>query len=47
MINAEESDSLFSPVTLAELKEVLFHFKKEKSLGPDGWTSSFLFFSLN
>jgi hypothetical protein len=38
MLNEEEADSLFIPVTLEEVKAVLFAFKKEKSPGPDGWT---------
>jgi hypothetical protein len=41
MIDEENSRLLFKPVTLEELKNVLFHFKKEKSLGPDGWTAKF------
>jgi hypothetical protein len=39
MIDEENSRVLFRPVTLEELKLVLFHFKKEKSLGPDWWTT--------
>jgi hypothetical protein len=39
MVSEEESITLFKPVTLEELKQVLFHFKKEKSPGPDGWSS--------
>jgi hypothetical protein len=29
------------------MKVVLFHFKKEKSLGPDGWTTEFFTFFFN
>ena len=39
MVNEEEAESLFKPVTLEEIKSVLENFKKEKSLGPDGWTT--------
>jgi hypothetical protein len=38
MLSVEESDVLYNPVTLEELKVVLFLFKKDKSPGPDGWT---------
>jgi len=44
MINAKECSSLFIPVTLDELKEFLFHFKKEKILGPDRCTAIFFIF---
>jgi hypothetical protein len=39
---------MFKPVTLEELKDVLFLFKKDKSPGPDGWTVEFFtyFFDL-
>jgi hypothetical protein len=43
-VNEEESLSLYSPVTLKELKDVIFHCKKEKSPGPDGWTVEFFTF---
>jgi hypothetical protein len=39
MVSDEDVGSLFNPVTLEELKDVLLHFKKEKSPGPDGWTA--------
>lgn len=29
---------------MAEIKDVLLHFKKEKSPGPEGWTSEFFIF---
>ena len=35
---------MFSPLTLEELQGVLGQFKKEKSLGSDGWTSEFFIF---
>jgi hypothetical protein len=44
MLDEEESSSLFAPVTLEELLDVLGHFKKEKIPGPDGWTSKFFIF---
>jgi hypothetical protein len=44
MLEEEESSSLFVPVTLEELLDVLGHFKKEKILGLDGWTSKFFIF---
>jgi len=40
----EEAASLYASVTLSELKDVLLHFKKEKSPGPDGWTSEFFIY---
>jgi exonuclease III len=44
MVNDDESCSLYNPVTMEELKVVLFHFKKDKSPGPDGWTTEFFTF---
>jgi hypothetical protein len=44
MLNVDESCTLFNPVTLEELKAVLFHFKKDKSPGPDDWTTEFFTF---
>jgi hypothetical protein len=44
MIDDEEARLLFRPVTMEELKLVLFHFKKEKSPGPDGWTTEFFIY---
>jgi hypothetical protein len=48
MVTEEEADDLYRPVTLLELKDILNHFKKERSPGPDGWTSEFFihFFDL-
>jgi hypothetical protein len=48
MINEEEAGLLYRPVSLEELKLVLSHCKKERSLGPDGWTTEFFlhFFEL-
>lgn len=37
----EDSISLAQPVTMEELKSVIFKFKKSKSPSPDGWTSEF------
>jgi hypothetical protein len=39
---------MYSLVTLEEIKDIIFHFKKEKSPGPDGWTVEFFtyFFDL-
>jgi len=44
MVSYDESNSLLNPMTLEELKQVLFKFKKEKSPGPDGWSSEFFTF---
>jgi hypothetical protein len=44
MVNEEEAELLYQPVSLEELKLVLEKFKKERSLGPDGWTSEFFLF---
>jgi len=48
IISAEEDTELYKPVTLSELKGILHHFKKERSPGPNGWTSEFFihFFDL-
>jgi hypothetical protein len=44
MVSDEETSPLYSPVNLEELNSVLFHFKKEKSMGSDGWTIEFFIF---
>jgi hypothetical protein len=44
MVTEEEAVDLYKPVTLLELKGILDHFKKERSPGPDGWTSEFFIF---
>jgi hypothetical protein len=36
-----EAADLFKPVSLPEIKHILLHFKKERSPGPDGWTTEF------
>jgi hypothetical protein len=48
MVTEDEADSLFNPVTLEEIKSVLEKFKKDRSPGPDGWTTEFFisFFDL-
>ena len=48
MVTEEEADSLFSPVTLEEIKSVLVKFNRDQSPGPDGWTLEFFvyFFDL-
>jgi ribonuclease HI len=48
MVSEMEAAELFRPVTLLELKYILTLFKKERSPGPDGWTSEFFihFFDL-
>jgi hypothetical protein len=48
MVTAEEAASLYAPVTLTEIKSILQKLKKERSPGPDGWTSEFFlhFFDL-
>jgi hypothetical protein len=44
MVNEDEAETLFKPVTLEEIKSVLENFKKERSPGPDGWTTEFFIF---
>jgi hypothetical protein len=44
IVSADEAADLYKPVTLSELKDILLHFKTEKSTGPDGWTSEFFIF---
>jgi hypothetical protein len=48
MVNIDEERSLYVPVNLEEIKEVLALFKKYKIPGPDGWTVEFFthFFDL-
>jgi hypothetical protein len=48
LVTDAEASELFKQVTLSELKDILFHFKKERSPGPDGWTTEFFchFFDL-
>jgi hypothetical protein len=41
MVNDDEASSLYDPVNLEEIKDVLTLFKKDKSPGPDGWTVEF------
>ena len=36
-----EAADLFKPVTLPEIQHILLLFKKERSPGPDGWTTEF------
>jgi len=43
-ISDEAAAELFKPVTLTEIKDILLLFKKERSPGPDGWTSEFFIF---
>jgi hypothetical protein len=43
-ISSEAATELYKPVTLSELKDILIHFKKERSPGPDGWTSEFFIY---
>jgi hypothetical protein len=43
-ISAEAATELYNPVTLSEIKDILIHFKKERSPGPDGWTTEFFIF---
>jgi hypothetical protein len=44
IFSAEDVTDLFKPVTLSEIKDILLHFKKERSPGPDGWTTEFFIF---
>jgi hypothetical protein len=44
LVSDAEALDLFKPVTLSELKEILLHFNKERSPGPDGWTTEFFSF---
>jgi hypothetical protein len=44
MVNVNEVESLIKPVTLEEIKYVLEKIKKERSPGPDGWTTEFFIF---
>jgi hypothetical protein len=43
-ISAEAAADLYKPVTLTEIKDILSQFKKERSPGPDGWTSEFFIY---
>lgn len=40
-VGEEEANELIAPITLEELEGVLKWFKKDKSLGPDGWPIEF------
>jgi hypothetical protein len=42
--SAKEVTELYNPVTLSEIKDILIHFKRERSPGPDGWTTEFFIF---
>jgi len=45
MINEEEASTMFTSVSLEELKFFLLSFKKEKIMGPNDWTAElFIFF---
>jgi hypothetical protein len=44
MVSEDEAETLFKPVTLEEIKSALENFKKERSPGPDGWTTEFFIF---
>jgi hypothetical protein len=48
LVSDLEASDLFKPVSLPELKLILLHFNKERSPGPDGWTTEFFshFFEL-
>jgi hypothetical protein len=48
MVTEEEADLLLKPVMLEEIKSVLEKFNKDRSPGPDGWTTKFFisFFDL-
>ena len=44
----EEGEEIFNTINASEIRDVLDHFKKDKSPGPDGWTVEFIvcFFEL-
>jgi len=42
--STEEVTEIYNPVTLSEIKDILIHFKRERSPGPDGWTTEFFIF---
>lgn len=44
LVAEDEAEALYKPVTLAEIKDILSHFKTERSPGPEGWTSEFFCF---
>lgn len=48
MFDEEQNECLFASFTEEELLSVMKSFKKDKSLGPDGWTIDFFihFFDL-
>jgi hypothetical protein len=48
MVTEDEVNSLFNPITLEEIKSVLENFNKDRSPGPNGWTTKFFisFFDL-
>jgi hypothetical protein len=44
MVGEEEVVALYNPITMAELKLVLFHCNKEKSPRPNGWSTDFFIY---
>lgn len=48
MVNEEDNEVLFSPITKEELNNVLYSFKKERSMSPNDWSVKFFidFFKL-
>ena len=44
----DEGNKIFNSINASEIRDVLEHFKKHKSPGPDGWTVEFIlcFFDL-
>ena len=44
LVTSIEAEALYKPVTIVEIKDILFHFNIERSPGPDGWTSEFFCF---
>ena len=44
MLNVDGYCTLYNPITMEELKEVLFHFKKDNIPGPNEWMNEFFTF---
>jgi len=42
MVTEEEALSLYAPIKLEEIEEILKKLKMDKSPGPDGWSVEFI-----